>query len=74
MEPKFRKGQSLINKATGKEIIIDSIHYRRLMTKSYSGFVDEFTGEYSFVSFDDNGKQSHGEVSEESLLRDFETP
>lgn len=73
MEPKYKKGQLLINKSTGKEIIINSVIRTRLMTKNYSGFVDEFTGEYSFVSFDDKGKKSSGEISEEILLRDFET-
>lgn len=74
MEPKFRKGLSLINKSIGQEIIIDTVHYRRLVTRNYSGFVDEFTGEYYLVSFDDKGKQSHRDVSEDVLLRDFDTP
>lgn len=73
-DPKFRKGQLLINKATGREIIIDTVKRQRLVTKNHSGFVDEFTGEYSFVSFDDKGKQLHGDVSEDVLLRDFDTP
>lgn len=73
-EPKFRKGQLLINKATGKEIIIDTVKRQRLITRNYSGFVDEFTGEYLFVSFDDKGKKEHGDASEEVLLKDFDTP
>ena len=59
---------------TGQEVIIDTVHYTRFATKNYSGVVDEFTGEYSFVSFDDKGKQLHGDVSEDVLLRDFDTP
>jgi len=35
MELKFKKGQKLINKKTGKELIIDSVKKKRFITKNY---------------------------------------
>jgi hypothetical protein len=73
MEPRFRKGQILKNNKTGKEIIIDSVKKQRKITKNYSGFIDEFIGEYSYVSFDENGTKSHGDISEDILIQYYES-
>ncbi len=72
MIPKFRKGQILINKKSKEEIIIKKIKTRRFITKNYSGFIDEFTGFYEFISISNNEKQRTGEISEEVLLNDFQ--
>lgn len=74
IKPKYRNGQTLVNKKTGKEIMLDKAQYRRQATKGYRGISDEFTGEYSYTSFDDKGKQSQGEISEDILERFFEKP
>ena len=74
MKPKYKSGQMLVNKNNGRKLTIGKPITKRLMTKGYSGFSDEFTGEYSAVEFDDKGKQEHIEVSEDILDRFFESP
>jgi hypothetical protein len=71
-QPKFRKGQCLTNKKTRKEIFIDMPLIERKVTKNYSGFVEEFTGEYSYTWFDEKGKKMIGEISEDVLINYYE--
>jgi len=52
-KPKYRNGQTLVNKKTGRQVIIKKALTSRQVTRNCPGSVDEFTGEYSAVEFDD---------------------
>lgn len=71
-QPKYRKGQTLVNKNNDRQITIINPVTRRLIVKGYSGFSDEFTGEYLVSVLAESGKQEH--ISEDILDRFFETP
>lgn len=70
MEPKFKKGQSVINIQTGKEVLIKSLNTKRYTVRKdnrVTGTEDVFTGSYYCSWFDDKGKLISGDI-EEGLL------